>query len=152
MKQSLLKLVDVILRKIDEHPEAPHTEGVIRTWLQRQGYNKRDIEAAMKLVRPRFVASSQVVNYRPGSVRLLSIYEEYKLSPEARDALARLERYGLLDIFEREIILGRLGQFEGELGLDELDYLLSSVVYGTRDVESQQTLYNILEGTGDTLH
>lgn len=152
MKQSLLKLVDVILRKIDEHPEAPQSEGVIRTWLQRQGYNKRDIEAAIRLMRPHFAALPQIDNYRPGSVRLLSIYEDYKLTPEARDALARLERYGLLDVYEREMILDRLGQFEGEVGLDELDYLLNTVVYGGRDVESQQTLFNILEGTGDTLH
>lgn len=152
MKQSLLKLVDVILRKIDEHPEAPQSEGVIRTWLQRQGYNKRDIEAAIRLMRPHFAALPQIDNYRPGSVRLLSIYEDYKLTSEARDALARLERYGLLDVYEREMILDRLGQFEGEVGLDELDYLLNTVVYGGRDVESQQTLFNILEGTGDTLH
>lgn len=152
MKQSLLKLVDVILRKIDEHPEAPHSEGVIRTWLQRQGYNKRDIEAAIRLMRPRFAALPEVVNYRPGSVRLLSLYEDYKLTAEARDALARLERYGVLDVYEREMVLDRLGQFEGEVGLDELDYLLNTVVYGARDVESQQTLFNILEGTGDTLH
>jgi uncharacterized protein Smg (DUF494 family) len=152
MKQSLLKLVDVILQKMDEHPEVLHSETLIRSWLQGQGYNKRDIDAAMKLVRPRFVPRPRVENYRPASVRMLSPSEEYKMSPEARDALARLDRYGLIDIYEREEILDRLGHFEGVVGLDELDYLLSSVVYGARDVESQQTIYNVLEGPGDTVH
>lgn len=152
MKQSLLKLVDVILRKIDEHPEVVHSETLIRSWLQGQGYNKRDIEAAMKLVRPRFVARPRVENYRPVSIRMLSAMEAYKLSPEARDALARLDRYGVIDVYEREEILDRLGHFEGIVGLDELDYLLASVVYGARDVESQQTIFNILEGPGETIH
>lgn len=152
MKQSLLKLVDVILRKMDEHPEIPHSETVIRSWLQGQGYNKRDIDAAMKLVRPRIVVRPRVEQYRPGSVRLLSPTEAFKLTPEARDALARLDRFGLIDTWEREEILDRLTHFDGLVGLDELDYLLSSVVYGARDVESQQTIYNILEGPGDTLH
>jgi uncharacterized protein Smg (DUF494 family) len=152
MKQSLLKLVDVILREMDEHPEVRRSEAFIRSWLQRQGYKKHDIDAAMKLVRPRFEQQSRIVNYRPGSVRALSIWEDFKLTPEARNALARLERYGLIDPFERELILERLGTFEGPVGLDELDYLLSSVVYGGRDFESQQTIYNVLEGSGDTLH
>jgi len=152
MKQSLLKLVDVILRKMDEHPEVLHSEKVIRSWLQGQGYNKRDIDAAMKLVRPRFVPRPRVETYRPASIRMLSPAEAYKLTPEARDALARLDRYGLIDLYEREEILDRMGHLEGLVGLDELDFLLSTVVYGARDVESQQTIYNILEGPGDTLH
>lgn len=152
MKQSLLKLLDVIIREMNEHPDVQHSETGMRSWLQRQGFNKRDIDAAMKLVRPRFSERPQIENYRPGSMRTLSIYEDFKLAPEARDAIARLERYGLLDAYEREMILDRLGTFEGQVGLDELDYLLSSVVYGGRDVESQQTIYGVLEGPGESLH
>jgi len=33
-----------------------------------------------------------------------------------------------------------------------LDYLLSWVVCGGRDVESQQTIFSVLEGDGGTLH
>ncbi len=152
MKQSLLKLVDVILRKMDEHPDAPQSETVIRSWLRRQGYNKRDIDAAIRMVGPRFQARPRIEEYRVRAVRTLAVYEEFKLSDEARDALFRLDRYGLLDPFEREMIFDRLGHFEGVVGLDELDYLLASVVYGGRDVESQQTMFNVLEGPGETLH
>jgi hypothetical protein len=45
-----------------------------------------------------------------------------------------------------------LGHFEGEVGLEELDYLLSWLVCGGRDVEFQQTVANVLEGRGDTFH
>ena len=82
----------------------------------------------------------------------LSSFEEFKFSTEARDAMVRLEQYGLIDAYEREMILDRLNHFEGEIGVDELDYLVSWVVCGNRDVESQQTIYSVLDGTNQILH
>jgi uncharacterized protein Smg (DUF494 family) len=153
MKPSLVKLVDVILRKIEEHPAgAQVSESGIRSWLVRQGYNKREIDAALKLVRPCFEPDHRVVRHSPVSARILSALEEYKLTSEARDALVRLELYQLIDPQEREMILDRLNHFEGEVGLEEMDYLLSWVVCGGRDVESQQTILNVLERQADTLH
>lgn len=152
MKPALVKLVDVIIRKIQESPETPPTESGIRTWLLGQGYKKRDIDAAMRLVRPRFIAVPTVEVTPAVTTRAYSIYEEYKLAPEARNALARLEMYGLIDAYERELILDRLGQFDGEVGLDELDYILSWTVCGGRDVESQQVIYRTIEGESGTLH
>ncbi len=153
MKQALIKLVDAILKQMEEQPESMQTESGIRTWLTQAGFNKRDIEDVLKLVRPRFVHRSPVLagNGRL-AVRALSYYEAYKLSPEARDALVRLELSGLIDAYEREMILERLNHVEGEAGMDELDYILSWVVAGTRDYETQRTLYNVFEGQGDTYH
>ena len=152
MKQSLMKLVDVILRKMEEQPEVRQSESGLRSWLAGEGYSKRDIDAAMKLVGPRFRPQVRMEDYRPGPVRALSIFEEQKMSPEARSAFARLEFYGLIDPYEREMILDRLGHFDGEVGLEELDYLLSWVVCSARDYESQHTIYNVLEGETDKFH
>jgi len=152
MKQRVVEMVDAILKRMEEHPEAPHTENGIRSWLAQQGYNKRDIDDAIRLVRPRFAAPPQPTRPGPVSVRPLSEAEQQKLSPEAREALARLAYYTLIDPFEREMVLDRLNHFEGEVGLEELDYLLSWVVYSTRDFETQQTMYSVLEGQGETFH
>ncbi len=152
MKYSLVDLVDVIIRRIQERPEAPPSEQGLRSWLTRQGYAKRDIDAAMKLVRPRFTSTLEAAKPSQNTVRLLSIYEEYKLTPEARNVLARLEMYGMLDAYEREMILDYLNHFEGEVGLEELDYLLSWMVCTGRDVGYQQTLYGVFEGRKETLH
>ena len=151
MKSSLVELVDVIVRRLREHPEARPTEKGLRSWLRRQGYNKRDIDAAMKLVGPQ-VATGDFQGNPGTSVRLFSAYEEYKLTPEARQALTRLEVYGLLDTFEREMILDYLNHCEGSVDVDELDYLLAWMVCSNRDVEFQQTFYSVFEGKGDTLH
>ncbi|MBX7258207.1 MAG: DUF494 domain-containing protein [Candidatus Hydrogenedentes bacterium] len=152
MKQLVTKLVDVILKRLEEQPDAVPTENGIRSWLTGQGYKKRDIDAAIKLVAPRFLSVSRENALSRVPVRTLSLLEEYKLLPEARDALARLDMYGLIDPYEREMILDRLNHFDGLVGLDELDYLLSWVVCGGRDVESQQTIFGVLEGDSQTLH
>ena len=152
MKQILSKLVGVILKRLEECPDLIQTEHGMRTWLQRQGYNKRDIDAAIKLVRPRFTPYFTMREHRPINVRVLSSQESQKLTPEARQALERLEYYGLIDPYEREMILDRLGSFEGEVDIEGLDYLLSWLVLSGRDVESQQTIYNVLEGHQGTFH
>ncbi len=153
MKAQLVELVGVILRRIEEQPGIPPSESRMRSWLVRQGYNKRDIDAAIKMVWERIISAKAgpVAQRTPGAVRQLSNYEAQKLSREAREALARLDLYELMDPMEREMLLDRLGQFEDEVGMEDLDYLLSWILCSTRDVESQQTIFNVFEGNR-TLH
>ncbi len=153
MKRHLADLVCVIMNRLDETPEIPPSENALRRWLAWQGYNPADIDTALKMVGPTLRRHLQEApQRRPGVVRHLSYFERCKLAPEARDALARLELYELIDVPELEMLLERLGQFEGEVGMDELDYLLSWLLCNSRDVESQQTLLNAFEGNSANLH
>lgn len=152
MKASLAELVNVILQHIEEQPEAPISAKRMRVFLSKQGYSKRDIDAAMALVEPRLTHPPRHTVQSPASVRHLSPYEACKLTVEARDALVRLEMYELIDLYEREMLLERMGQMEGEIGMDDLDYLLSWVLYSNRDVESQQTIYSVFEGNSSALN
>jgi uncharacterized protein Smg (DUF494 family) len=153
LKHAVADLVNVILARIEEHREGTPSEVGLRQWLSGQGYKKRDIDAALKLVRPHFVTPVPVYGNRtPGRVRQLSEYEARKLAPEARDALVRLDLFELISPIEREMLLDRIIQYEGEITLDELDYLLSWAIYSVRDVESQQTVYNVVEGLRESLH
>lgn len=153
MKQSLVELVSLILQRLEESPDVPANEPVMRKWLKTQGYNKGDIDQALKLVAKQFTAA-EAAPRRPGTIRHLSEWEAQKISPEAREALARLDLYELIDPYERELLLDRAVQMEGELQLEDLDYLLSWLLYSNRDVESQQTIYNVFEGTDEetTIH
>ena len=152
MKPQLAELVNVILSRIEEHSDSPPSETGLRSWLAGQGYSPRDIDAAMGLVWPRFLDHNFTPERSPGAVRQLSGFEAYKLTNEARDALVRLDMYELIEPFEREMLLDRLGQFEVEVTLEDMDYLLSWVIASTRDVESQQTTYNVFEGQRNTVH
>ena len=152
MKQALTELIDVILRRLEEQPESSPTEHGMRSWLAGQGYNKRDIDAAIRLVGAQFSPTQPRGDRSIGVVRQLSSMESFKLTPEARDALARLELYELIDPYERELVLERVAQMDGMVSLEDLEYLLSWFLVGTRDVESQQTLFQVFEGRQGTLH
>jgi uncharacterized protein Smg (DUF494 family) len=151
MKQTLMKLVDEILQRMDEHPDAPVSETGIRRWLTQQGYKKSDIDDALRLLRPRVTQQPSIEQCR-SSYRVLTDYERAKLRPEARDALARLERYELIHGYEREMILDRLSHFDATVGLDELDYLLQWVVSSTRDYESQRVLFDTMDSSPKNFH
>ena len=151
LKQTLSKLVDVILKKLAEEPAGSPNESGLRTWLLRQGYAQPDIDAAMNVVR-RGLGPVQPSQSRLGKVRHLSEYEEFRLLPESRAALARLELYELITPQEREAMLERLDQFEGPISLSDLEYLVNWVVCPTRDVETQQTIYHVLDGRSGVGH
>jgi uncharacterized protein Smg (DUF494 family) len=152
MKQSLIKLIDVLLQRIEENPETTPSETGLRSFLGRKGYSPRDIDAAMKMVGPHVEARIREMGRQSTSVRMFSPSEEYKLSREARDALVRLEYYGLIDAFEREALLERLDHFDGEVGMGELEYLLTGIVYANVDVGSQQIIDDTMLGGSPTYH
>ncbi|MBI2422513.1 MAG: DUF494 family protein [Candidatus Hydrogenedentes bacterium] len=152
MRQSLTEAVDAILRRLEEVPESPLTEHGIRSWLAGQGYSKRDIEDAIKLVKPQIRTISRMPQPARGALRHLSILDVFRMTPEAKTALTRLELYEMIEPHERDLLLDRMSQIEGEIGLDDLDYLLSWILCTTRDVESQQTIYNVFEGNAEGVH
>lgn len=149
MKTSLMELIDVIQQRLQARPEARLNDPGLRRWLTRKGYTNLEIDSAFRALSH---APAMPERRAPGNVRQLAQHEAHKLSPEVREALARLDMYEMLDPFTREVVLERLTQFEGEAGMEELDYALSWAYAPTRDVETLQTLYTIFDGNGETVH
>ncbi len=153
MKPYLNKVVSAIFRKMREQPDWPPSENRLRHWLSDQGYSNREIEDAMRLIGglPEWSAG-RTPDRETFSTRVLTVFEECKVTPEARNALTRLEFHGLIDGQEREMVLERLNHFDGEVGLDEMDYLVAWVVCSNRNVEAQQTIYAVLENEPSAYH
>jgi hypothetical protein len=134
MKAPITEIITVILQRLEQRPESKLSDPGLRRWLTRKGYSLGDIETAIHMMQPR----SDVPERRmPGAVR---------------DTFARLDLYEMLDPFTRELIIDRLSQFEGEVGMEELDYALSWAFAPARDVETIQTLYTIFDGASETVH
>ncbi len=152
MKDIITELVDVILRKVQENPHHPPSPGGLRKWLRGQGYAQNDIDAAMRLAVSKATEANKGVDHMLPAARIYTLAEELKMSKDAREALKRLELYALIDAYEIEAILERMYQFEGEVGLEELDYLVNWVVCGARDVETQRTIYDVLDKEPQTYH
>ena len=150
MKTSITQIIDKIVQKLEENTRDMPYEAGIRSWLRKQGYSAKDVDAAIKEVKPQLDSwNGQLL---PRHTRVLSPYEAFLLSPAAKSALQRLEMYGLIGVAEREIMLERLEQFEGEIDLGTLEYVLSTQICSGLDVAHQQILYQVLDGSEDYFH
>ena len=83
MKQSLIKLLDVLIQRMEENPEVTPSETGLRSWLGRKGYSTRDIEAAMK--NHELVAECVVIGDRRKFLSALVTLDEEALERVAKD-------------------------------------------------------------------
>lgn len=150
MKQSITKIVDKIIQKLQESSREVPSEAGLRTWLAKEGYSSKDVEVAMNVVMPQL--TSRTGHEVFPQMRILSPYESFFMSAEAKAALTRLEMYGIIGPQEREIVLERLDQFDGELDLAALEYLVTTYVCSGLDVAHQQMIYQVLDGKTDIYH
>jgi uncharacterized protein Smg (DUF494 family) len=150
MKQSVTKIVDKIIQKLQKSTKEVHSEAGLRSWLKKEGFPQKDVEAALSVIKPQLIMRTE--NEVAPQMRVLSPYESFFLSDEAKAALARLEIYGIIGSEEREIILERLDQFDGELDLAALEYLVSTYVCSGLDVAHQQMIYQVLDGKTNIYH
>ena len=150
MKSSIIQLVDKIVQKLQEDTSDVPSKAGIRNWLCKQGYSAKDVEAAINEVKPQlaFWVEQGVQRH----TRVLSPYESFLLSPAVKSALTRLENYGLIGTHEREIMLERMEQFEGEIDLGALEYVLSTQICSGYDVAHQQIMYQVLDGKDNIYH
>lgn len=150
MKPPITKLVDKIIRKLQESGTDLPSKAGIRTWLTKQGYASTDVEAAIDVLSENWTEPGPTG--APVQTRVLSPYESYFLSREALSALTRLETYGMIGPSERELILDRLDQFDGEMDVAALEYLLTTQICPNYDIAHQQMLYQVLDGRTDVVN
>ena len=82
MKSSLLEVIDMVLERLEGAVQTAENESSIRVWLAGQGYSRRDIDAAMRIVFPRGGEASAprgVATSAP--MRHLVQYEFSRLTP-----------------------------------------------------------------------
>lgn len=151
MKVSIAKLVNVILERMATTRGKVPTEKAMRTFLLRQGYNRNDIDSAIEIINTH-LAHKPVYSTLAPPVRQLAFYESTKITMEVHQAMIRLELMGLLDPFEREVLLERFIHSEGQADMESLDFALSYIVGTARNAETQQTMLTVFEGYSPTLH
>lgn len=151
MKVSIAELVNVILERMATMRGKVPTEKAMRTFLLRQGYNRNDIDSAIEIINTH-LAQKPVYSTLTTPMRQLAFYETTKVSMEVHQAMTRLELMGLLDPFEREVLLERFIHSEGQADMESLDFALSYVIGTARNAEAQQTMLTVFEGYSPTLH
>ena len=148
MKSSLLEVIDAVPQRLKA---AQTAERVVHPGLAGgAGYSRRHRRGDGSCFPGREAAAPRHRHVRPDAASVQ--YEFSRLTPEARSALARLDMHGLVEPREREFLIERLMQMEGDIDLDALDFVLSTVLCTTRNAESQSTLLSTMEGYGPTMH
>jgi len=127
------------------------TEKSMRSFLLRQGYNKQDIDSAIKIINTHLNQKPVYMRQSP-PVRQLAFYESTKISTEVHHAITRLELLGLIEPLEREVLLERFIHSEGQADMESLDFALSYLVGPGRNAETQQAMLAVLEGYSPTVH
>ena len=98
MKSSLLEVIDMVLQRIEDSAQTAENESSIRVWLAGQGYSRRDIDAAMRIVFPRGGEASR--RRKPLGVCALvdiqSMDHWVRVSGVIKSALEALERLAVL--------------------------------------------------------
>jgi uncharacterized protein Smg (DUF494 family) len=151
MKTSVAELVNAILEQMDAANDKPPTEKTVRSRLIKKGYNRRDIDSAFKLINTH-LTEKPVMNEVMPSIRHLAFFESTKIQPDVHQAMTRLELMGLLEPYEREMLLERFIHSEGQADMEALDFALSYIIGTGRNAEFQQAMLSIFEGFSPTLH
>lgn len=132
IQDRVMEIVGLLLRKIMESPESASRRNRIIKGLERRGYERGEIDAAIELVMavPEILGS---INARrgtePPAYRIFSEYEQYKLGVTVRGRLIQYRALGLLTELELEEVLVHLLSVEGgEVGLADLHQALRKVV------------------------
>jgi len=141
----IMEIVGFLLRKIMESPETATRRSRIIKGLERKGYDRGEIDAAIELVLavPEIIGSidSRIGRTELPANRIFSEIEQHKLGVTVRGRLLQYRALGLLTELELEEILIRLLSIEGqEVGLADLHQALRIVV------EDSERLLIILPG------
>jgi len=129
----------------------------VRQLLTKKGYKQTEIDAALQMIQAvsAQVAGSETTVYenvpadgsRP-TYRVLSPWEQAKLTVGAQQQLMRLERAGLLLPEEREAVLERAMEVEGMVDGEEMRALVAWTVFPTGDAGRYKILLELIDDTG----
>ncbi len=151
MKASVAELVTVILEKLDTVSEKPPTEKAMRSFLIEQGYNRRDIDSAFKMINTH-LSEKPILQETAPAIRQLAFFESTKVQTDVHQAMTRLELMGLLEPLEREMLIERFVHSEGQADMEALDFALSYIIGAGRNIESQQAMLAVFDGYSPTMH
>ena len=151
MKISVAELVSVILEEMNGTSGKPFTEKAVRSHLIKQGYKRQDIDSAFKVIHTH-LSEKPVMHETMPSLRHLAFFESNKIHTDVHHAMTRLELMGLLEPYEREMLLERFIHAEGQADMEALDFALCYIIGAGRNAEAQQAMFSIFEGFSPTMH
>ena len=134
MKHTVLDvLIYLFEHYLDEEDGLAIDREALRAELKGAGFDEDPIEKAFDwlqaLASQRENSPTQAFN-RPGSIRVYTADESEKLSCESRGFLHYLEQVGVLDAYNRELVIDRVMALEAEdIDQDQLKWIVLMVLF-----------------------
>lgn len=160
MKENVLEVLMYLFENyMDEDSELNTDQQALVSKLSQAGFQNTEITKAFAWLEDLSTMCDDdakgLISNTPQSVRHFSSNEEKKLDAITRGFLLRLEQYGILDGFSRELVVDRIMALETEeIDLEQLKWVVMMVLYNRPDREETYAWLEdlVFEDIQDAVH
>ncbi|NOZ09570.1 MAG: DUF494 domain-containing protein [Gammaproteobacteria bacterium] len=160
MKENVLEVLMYLFENyMDEDSELNTDQQALVSKLSQAGFQSTEITKAFAWLEDLSTMCDDeakgLISNTPQSVRHFSLDEEKKLDAITRGFLLRLEQYGILDGFSRELVVDRIMALETEeIDLEQLKWVIMMVLYNRPDREETYAWLEdlVFEDIQDAVH
>jgi Smg protein len=120
---------------MDEDSETPPDNDMVKTELLEAGFGHKDVTKAFDWLESLAIEDLDIVPQASSSFRIFSPFEKERLDVECQDLIMTLERTGILNSINRELVLDRAIALEEVLTIDKLKWIVLIVLLNQPDEE-----------------
>jgi Smg protein len=120
---------------MDEDSEIPPDNEIVKTELLEAGFGDKDVTKAFNWLESLAIEDLDIAAQATSSFRIFSPFEKERLDVECQDFIMTLERTGILNSVNRELVLDRAIALEETLSLDKLKWIVLIVLLNMPDEE-----------------
>ena len=120
---------------MDDESEIPPDNEMVKTELLQAGFGHKDVNRAFDWLDSLSLEDIDISPQASSSFRVFSAFEKERLDVECQDLILMLERMGILNSVNRELILDRAIALEEVLTIDKLKWIVLIVLLNQPDEE-----------------
>lgn len=136
MKENIFDVLMYLFENyMDEESEIPPDNDFVKTELVEAGFDYQDVTRAFDWLESLAVEENDIIPQASSSFRIFSQLEKARLDIECQDLILVLERQGILNSVNRELVLDRAVALEERLTVDKLKWLILIVLLNQPDEE-----------------
>ncbi len=120
---------------MDEDSEIPPDNEMVKTELLEAGFGHKDVNKAFDWLESLAIEDLDIAAQASSSFRIFSPFEKERLDVECQNLIMTLERAGILNSVNRELVLDRAIALEEALTIDKLKWIVLIVLLNMPDEE-----------------
>lgn len=120
---------------MDDDSELSPDNDVVKTELLEAGFEHKDVTKAFDWLESLAIEDLDIAAQATSSFRIFSPFEKERLDVECQDLIMTLERTGILNSVNRELVLDRAIALEETLSLEKLKWIVLIVLLNQPDEE-----------------